>query len=468
MPDEPPPLVTVQPPAGEPWGRRLWLALAAVVVVAAWLASRGIATWPMADDEVPSLVELGLLDIGAENLFSVPRHQIERLRKATVVWNVVQRTAIDLLPAGELSYRIPSLVFAVLMSAATFLLAARWRGLWFAFALAIVLHGSQPFIYLGQVNRFYIFPLLLLTLTIAAMWVPRGRITMIVATGLLAALCILSHNVTLAVFALAFAASCVTYVLGQTPARVVVRSGAAAVTGGLIYLFYLRPLVQGWVSTDNRTNVLVSFTAHAGVPAMALALLGGWLAARRAASTPMIWWALVFVGGLILLATANLTWNPRYFLFFLPAAWVLAAHAMAFIAERAGAGLTGVVWYAAVALMLAPGLVSHFQDGSRHDYREAAAYLVKHARPSQPILSDDAETLAYYLPADLRAGLQVRTRVTEYPQSEFFVVFRTNSWWFFPRDGLESRKVETIALIQTRRYDQFSHVLYVHHVSAAP
>src|SRR5436305_1521707 len=47
-------------PTGEPWGFRLWLTLAAIVVVAACLQSYGINKWPMADDEVPSLVEMGL------------------------------------------------------------------------------------------------------------------------------------------------------------------------------------------------------------------------------------------------------------------------------------------------------------------------------------------------------------------------------------------------------------------------
>ena len=35
---------------GEPWGARLWLALAAVVLVAGGLQSYGISTWPMAQD----------------------------------------------------------------------------------------------------------------------------------------------------------------------------------------------------------------------------------------------------------------------------------------------------------------------------------------------------------------------------------------------------------------------------------
>ena len=52
-----------QSAAGEPWGRRLWLAGAAVVTVAFVLLSHNISVWPMADDEVPTLVELGVQTI---------------------------------------------------------------------------------------------------------------------------------------------------------------------------------------------------------------------------------------------------------------------------------------------------------------------------------------------------------------------------------------------------------------------
>ena len=63
---------------GEPWGRRLWIVLAAVLVVAGCLEAYGINTWPMADDEVPSLVEMGLLHVDAQ-AFSVPAGQIGKL-----------------------------------------------------------------------------------------------------------------------------------------------------------------------------------------------------------------------------------------------------------------------------------------------------------------------------------------------------------------------------------------------------
>src|SRR5215467_11149967 len=143
---------------GEPWGRRLWLSLAVVVVVAFGLQAYGINSWPMADDEVPSLVELGVLHIGAEKFFSVPADQIAKLPKATIVWNTFQRNALRVLPQAEVSYRIPGLICGVLTAALVFLFAARRKGLWFASALAILLNGGQLFVYLAPVDRFYALP----------------------------------------------------------------------------------------------------------------------------------------------------------------------------------------------------------------------------------------------------------------------------------------------------------------------
>jgi hypothetical protein len=446
----------------------LWLTLAAVILVAGCLESYGISTWPMADDEVPSLVEMGLADVPAK-AFSVPANQIGRLPRAVPVWYTFQRLAIDLLPSNELSFRIPTLLCAILTSALVFLLAARWRGLWYAIALSIVLNGSQAFVYASQLNRFYSMALLLQTLALASMWLPRGGTTMIVATALLTVGAVLSHNVTVAFFALTFLAACPLYLLGRVPFRLVLRSGVAASISVLIYFLYLRPLVQGWNSTGNPTPVLVSFAAQVGIPVLALALFGCWLSllslVRRDEDHTMAWWTLMFAGSLCLFLLTQMTWSPRYFLLFMPPLWVLAAHSMEFIARRVGYRSLGAAWYGCVILLLLPGLLSHYQDGSRHDYRQAAAVLIAYAQQEQPILSDDAETISYYLPVNLREHLEVRTKAKEFPRSEFFLVARSNAWTALPQ--IPDRRMDLLSEIYRRRFDQFSHILRVYRVRPA-
>jgi hypothetical protein len=255
------------------------------------------------------------------------------------------------------------------------------------------------------------------------------------------------------------------FVLRQVPFRVMWRSGLAASVGLALYFFYIRPLIAGWHSTGNPTPVLVSFAAHAGVASLALAGLGGWLSISHVrAPRPMLWWTLLLAGSFCVFQLTDIGWNPRYFIFFMPAMWMLAAHGMEHVALALGRSWTGLVWYGAVAVLMAPGILSHYQDGSRHDYRQAGAVVRAQARGAEPILSDDAETISYYLPAELRQRLLVRTKVTTFPASSFLVVARANAWMAQPR--FAGRQVDVLAEISRRRFDQFSHVLRVYRVRA--
>ena len=117
----------------------------------------------------------------------------------------------------------------------------------------------------------------------------------------------LSHNLILVVCVLAVMAAAPAYLVGAVPARVLWRSGVVAVVSGSIYLFYVRPLVQGWNSTGNPTPVLVSFAAHAGIPTIALALLGCALVLRWGTGRSMLWWALMFAGSLCVFQLAGMS-----------------------------------------------------------------------------------------------------------------------------------------------------------------
>jgi hypothetical protein len=328
--------------------------------------------------------------------------------------------------------------------------------------------GSQPFVYVVQLNRFYSMPLLLLALTMTVMWLPGHPVLMLVATAILTVLTVLSHNITIAFFGLAFLAALAAFVVGRAPWRLVLRSGVALAVSGIVYVAYLRPIISGWSSTGNPTPVLVSYAAYLGVPTLALALFGASLVLLgREGARAMTWWLLIFAGSFCVFFVAQFNFNPRYFLFFFTAAWVLAAHAMSHIAGRLGRGLAGGAWYACVAVLLLPGLMSHFQDGSRHDYRRAAAVVVGQAQPGEQVLSDDAETISYYLPDDLRQRLLVRTKVrpSDLPASSFLLVARSNAW--MPQPQYADRRLGLLAEISTRRFDQFSHVLRVYRVAAA-
>jgi hypothetical protein len=232
-------------------------------------------------------------------------------------------------------------------------------------------------------------------------------------------------------------------------------------------VFYLVPLVRGWNSTGNPTPVLISFVAQLGIPTLALALLGLALCVvRRDTYAAVVWLALVFCGSLCVLQFSSITWSPRYFLFFLPAAWVVGAHAAHEVARRMANPLVGAAWYGCIGLLLMPNLVSHYVDGSRHNYRAAADVVIRSNPQNETILSDDAETISYYLPENLRHNLFVRTKTRQYPASEFFLVTRSNAWTPLPK--IKERQVELLAEIYKRRLDEFSHILRVYRIAPGP
>ena len=68
------------------------------------------------------------------------------------------------------------------------------------------------------------------------------------------------------------------------------------------------------------------------------------------------------------------------------------------------------------------------------------------------------------LPASLRRHLLVRTKVTQFPETQFFVVARANVW--MPLPNIPHRHMDLLAEIYRRRYDEFSHILRVYRVAA--
>jgi len=286
-----------------------------------------------------------------------------------------------------------------------------------------------------------------------------------IAIVILTGLAVLAHNITVPVFVLAFAASALLWMTGRGSVRMVVKSGLAAAVSAAIYVFYLRGLVGGWTSTGNPTPVLISLAAHAGTTTLIFAAFGCLIALLVAdRHSAFLWWTVLFIGSLGLLQFSSLTWNPRYFLFFLPAIWVLAALTTTHIADRFENSYVASAWFVAVALLMTPGLASHYVDGSRHDYREAARVIMENDLAASPILSDDAETISYYLPENMRMNLYVRTKAREFPESEFYLVARSNAWMPLPQ--IPNRRMQLLAEIYRRRFDQFSHILRVYRVTA--
>jgi hypothetical protein len=442
----------------------LWGPLALVLAATIALHFYGLSSWPWDHDEVPSLVELGLVHLPEG---TGPASQFIRLPKLVPVWYGVQGLLLNYVPMNEGGTRLLAASCGILAVAFGFIFAARHWGLAYAFALAVLLNGAQCLVWLSQQNRFYTMALLFFVLTVAAIWSRKSGIMMWLVTAVLAGLTVLSHNLFMVVFVLAFAAACGASMLGHVRLSVLVRSGIAAFIGVTLYLFYLRPIMQDWTSGDTGgTHSLVSFAAQAGIPTITLALFGTVACLlssdiRRGWS----WWILLFGFNLAFVGVSSWilkAWNPRYAVLFMPPMWVLAAYGMETIGRRLRSKLLVLCWYGCVALLLLPKLASHYQDGSRHDFRAAAQFLSKMGDSERPLLCNWPETLFYYLPEHLRPCVRTWWTSCPVPAADCYIVYGSNQWE--PILRLEDRPVELVEEIARRRFDEQSHVIRIYRV----
>ena len=147
----------------------------------------------------------------------------------------------------------------------------------------------------------------------------------------------------------------------------------------------LLPLIRGWSTTGNPTPVLVSFAAYAEIPTLALGAARG----LACCDTPGPGRAGALVGApacrqSVHAGSIDLQLESALFRV-LPAGSVDAGRRWdALRRQGMGYGTVGAVWYACVAVRCLPNLLSHYQDGSRHDFRQAAAVLVTNARDREP------------------------------------------------------------------------------------
>jgi hypothetical protein len=447
-------------------GVRLWSATLLALLVTGYLHFHDLGRWPWDHDEVPSLVELGLSNIEMKGAIG---DQAKKSPRLLPVWYKSQRLALQFLPVNEWGARVLPAGCGVLAVVFAFNAVTRQGGLGFGLAFLTLLSGSQCYIWQSQQNRFYSMAILFLTLTWMVACLPRASLGSVLGVVLFTMLAVLSHSLLVAVFLIAFVAACLTSLLRWTSWTLVIHTGISAAVSLAIYIGYLRPILQGWVSGGTGgTNVLLSFVAQIGMPTLALGLLGALFSLRTAGSrTRMGWWTTLAGGGLAFLALTPWlmkAWNPRYGLFFMPPFFMLAAYAVTTVAQSLRPPALQVGWYVFVCLLLLPKLASHYQDGSRHDFRSAAAVVLNHSHEGQKVLSNWPETVQFYLPE--KTGITVDWFEQPLPASEFLAVFSSNAWE--PLIQPPNRPVQVLAEFRTRRFDEQSHIVRVYHVGAAP
>jgi hypothetical protein len=111
-------------------------------------------------------------------------------------------------------------------------------------------------------------------------------------------------------------------------------------------------------------------------------------------------WAAGWLASLVVLPKL-VAFHPGYSFLFLFGPVVLAGYAVGSIAEKlAGTWCTcsAIVWVGVAVFLNGPALASHFADGSRHDFRSAARYVIEQRKPGESVAAVSPGNLAFYAP----------------------------------------------------------------------
>jgi hypothetical protein len=155
-------------------------------------------------------------------------------------------------------------------------------------------------------------------------------------------------------------------------------------------------------------------------------------------------------------------WHPPYHLLFMLPFWITGAFAVDLVARRLAAPRLSAAWYGCVIVLLLPGVVSHYRDGSRADYRAAAQVVASVADPEAPIYASDVLRCKYYLPPELRDNVRA-FRIWEgerqFGGEACILVYESSA--FAPVPQLPRYSMELLALIGNRRFDERSVMIRV-------
>src|SRR4051812_22414598 len=169
-----------------------------------------IGRWPWDHDEVQSLMELRVVPL---DRYPGPPAQMARMPRLIPLWNVIQRTALKVLPVNEWGTRLLPSLFGAFVVIISLLAALRWRGTWFGWSILTFMAGSQTLVWLSQQNRFYSLALLWTALAFVAIAIEDDRFVYDALAGLFAVAAVLSHNLTLVVFGLCAIAGAIAWLM---------------------------------------------------------------------------------------------------------------------------------------------------------------------------------------------------------------------------------------------------------------
>jgi hypothetical protein len=382
---------------------RVWIALS-FVLLAGCLRFYKLGDWPFAVDEVPTLEEVQSL-VGSSP--AAPDSQAYRLPRLIPVGYWVIHLSTAIFGYDEYGSRVLLAAVGAVMVGMVFLLLDPLLGRPAALGTAVLVAIWPEHLFQSQHTRFYsvaAFFSALMVLT-GGLTARQGRARWAWAACGAGLLAVLSHTVTAVLFpVVALGALGARFAAGdRRPVALAAAFGTGAVALGVLYLLYLRPLMQGWnAGADwaySPAHSALAAVSMVGWPVGLLAGLGFVLMWFRQGADRWYWLASgAGCAAAVLALPVVMVFQPSYIFPLVLAALILAGFAVATVYEQLGRvhRVAATVWFVAACSLNLPGLVSHYADGNRYDMRTAAHFVRDHWRPGDTVTAFSVGTFSYY------------------------------------------------------------------------
>jgi hypothetical protein len=298
-------------------------------------------------------------------------------------------------------------------------------------------------IFQSQQNRFYMPALVCSSLSLlAGAWAVQRRSVGWTLAACLAALAgILAHTLLGLLLGGLFVA-----ILAGTLARrqpvpwSMLGVLVVAALGALVLSFvYLVPLMRGWNRAENwgysPVHGVLAAVNQVGWPIVLLAGVGaaGVLGHRDGQGWYWLTWAGLWASAAVVLPLV-VVFHPAYLFPFSLGVLVLAGRVAGEVYDslRTRSGLAAWVWMIVVCGFNLPSLASHYQDGSRHDFRTPAQYIAHHWQPGDRIASATNVLLGYY--ADVCRSAEPLAAWNPLPELQRLTATPGRLWIVLPSD----------------------------------
>jgi hypothetical protein len=366
--------------------RTIILTALALAVLAGGLRFYRLGAWPFFGDELATFNEAQYFTDASPDS---ENSQVARISQLIPVSYLIHQADYAVFGRDEFGSRALMALLGTALVVIVFLGLVSPLGFPAALASSLLLAVWPEHIYQSQQHRFYMTAAFFSSLAmLTGAWaVQRRSLALTVCACLAAFAAILSHTLQGVVLAGLFAGFLSAAWSGRQPLpwarlNVVVVAGVLA---GCFMLFFLLPRISGWNSGEgwgaSPFHSLLASIYELGWPVALLAGLGAISVIRSRDGQGYYWlaWAGVWAMASVVFPLI-VVYHSAYVFPLTLGAIVLAGYAAAQIyghLRRQSLLLAGT-WFAVVAALNLPSLMSHYSDGSRHDYRQAAQFIDKH------------------------------------------------------------------------------------------